>query len=53
MSDEQIASCKCRMHDHCYFEPYEERRFDYCDNAIEAKCCPKDFVSDDVLAGAP
>jgi hypothetical protein len=53
MSDERIATCSVRMHEHCYFIPSDERRFDYCDNAIDAKCCPKGFVSDAVLRSAP
>ena len=40
---DQVAKCNCRMDDHCYFEPKEERRYNFCDNAIDAKCCPRGF----------
>ena len=44
MTEDDIVNCKCRMDDHCRFYPVDERRFDFCDNAIESNSCPKGYT---------
>jgi hypothetical protein len=43
MTNNQIADCPSRMHEHCDYQPRNKRKFDYCENAIKFDKCPRGY----------
>ena len=46
MTEEDIAGCTCRKDEQCSWGTENKRRFEFCDNAIDANCCPRGYTEE-------